>query len=391
MLKPKPLGYFVLFFTAFAFALGSVRHETVLTLIAAVFFASLAYCFAAVLFLSLINKKNARSFTVDIITREVSAGSSALISAPQGGALLGLPGVLIRYEIILETEDKRVIRLLLDPNTAKAASFQARKRGAYYEKSAACLLSDALGFFTAKIESPQKDIFLLVTPKPVAEALPLTVNAGGDKRRAGTRAQRTDTLIEHRPYIPGDDPRRINWKLFGHAGDLFVREGEREPPPHSRILIVTDAYFDTALYTLGAAREDIDLLCENALALAVEFSAQGLDVRIAYTGAEKNQASLETDRPFAEILSYPAASPSLSLTAPSAEDRGVLIFARPRETDKETALDIFLKKTKGMKSRNAESSITLVFLSRNKKLQSCGESSARMYRQKYRINALSMI
>ncbi len=32
---------------------------------------------------------------------------------------------------------------------------------------------------------------------------------------------------EHRPYVPGDEIRSIDWKLFGKTDRLFIRQYER--------------------------------------------------------------------------------------------------------------------------------------------------------------------
>ena len=69
---------------------------------------------------------------------------------------------------------------------------------------------------------------------------------GGPKKieRGGHEAQHTaapnDNLTEQRQYLPGDDPRRINWKLYGHSEELFVREAEKALSPVSGIIIICD-------------------------------------------------------------------------------------------------------------------------------------------------------
>jgi hypothetical protein len=161
--------------------------------------------------------------------------------------------------------------------------------------------------------------------------------------------QRTDNLIDHRPYIPGDDPRRINWKLYGHGGGLFVREGEREPPPHSNLIILIDTEYDPLLYTVLAARRGIDLLCENALAAAIACTESGMDVVIGFTGGGVHGGKAKE---LASALARPAAlcrSSAQSQELPAApDDRGILVLALPRtemETrllQKPTSLDRFL-------------------------------------------------
>ena len=42
---------------------------------------------------------------------------------------------------------------------------------------------------------------------------------------------------EHRSYVPGDDPRTIDWKLFGKTDRLFIREHEQETNLRATLLV----------------------------------------------------------------------------------------------------------------------------------------------------------
>jgi hypothetical protein len=170
--------------------------------------------------------------------------------------------------------------------------------------------------------------------------------------------------------VPGDDPRRINWKLYGHGGELFVREGEREPPPHSNILILIDAQFDPLLYSAEMARNGVDLLCENALAAALASTEAGIDVLISHTGrtaAAEGGLYLRANTPAGSsaALAWPAALPlSAETELPAAPgDRGVLIFALPRTSAEPSALDRFLKNHANRGAgRNKARTVELIFL-----------------------------
>jgi hypothetical protein len=67
-------------------------------------------------------------------------------------------------------------------------------------------------------------------------------------------------------------------------GELFVREGEPEPPPHSRLIILVDTEVDRSLFKIDEGRIAVDMLCEAALAAALEYQARGMDISIGYTG-----------------------------------------------------------------------------------------------------------
>ena len=83
---------------------------------------------------------------------------------------------------------------------------------------------------------------------------------------------------EHRPYVPGDDLRRIDWKVFGRSDRYYVRESEEET--NLRAVIVLDASasmawtgqgpvskFDYARL-LGAALGHLLLAQQDAVGLA---------------------------------------------------------------------------------------------------------------------------
>jgi uncharacterized protein (DUF58 family) len=165
-------------------------------------------------------------------------------------------------------------------------------------------------------------------------------------------------MIDHRPYVPGDDPRRINWKLYGHGGGLFVRDGEREPPPQSHIVILIDTGYDPLLYSTAEARQGVDVLCENALAAALACTESGMDVLTGWSGGiirEAPAAGLAV--PFA----WPAALPlSAAVDLPAVPGScGILILALPRSSAESTALDRFLRD-----NRNKAQTAEIIFAAR---------------------------
>jgi hypothetical protein len=439
----RELGWGVIFLAGVLVVVGQIRHEIVLTLIGAVFLAGLGYCFLAVGLLALVHGSKVRVCSLRMLTQKTAAGGEAS-ACFMGGGFFRLPAVIVRYEMNLATKDGRVIRHIFDPDRLckGITSFSTPERGAYYSGDSVaarsarvgeggmnaagfCVIgiadavsfADALGFFAVSMPVPEAASAgaarLLVVPNPASEAVNVDIASGGDEKRAGTQNLRTDNLIEHRPYMPGDDPRRINWKLFGHAGDLFVREGEREPPPHSQLLILIDTLVDPLLYTAQKGRAGVDMLCENALALAIEYAESGLDVHFGYTGDPPPQsaAAMSPDSSgsvfvggiAAELLAYPAAlllpatipavmPPSVEFrqclteadAAGTASTGGILILALARESSAESGLDLFLKKL--APGRN----VRLVFLFDDPQLEAPAQICARLYSQRPGVKATSL-
>jgi uncharacterized protein (DUF58 family) len=369
--RPQNMGIFVLLVIILAFAAGHIRGELALTLTGAVFLAAWLYSLLGALFLGLLLGR--RALSARISPRRIAAGERAevfLSAEKTGRKLFRLPGVLVRYQINLQTRDGRRIQHLFDPDLAGGETFAVKKRGAWFSRYDELVFFDALGFFRFSRRFFQEDgPRILAGPRRAEDRLPLRVRSGGTEQRADIHYLRTDNLIDHRPYIPGDDPRRINWKLYSHGGSLFVREGEPEPPPHSRLLILVDPQADSLLFSPGAARRAVDLLCENALAAALDFSETGMDILVGYTGG-KIRGGPAAD--IAEALAWPAALP---LSGPedypvSGEDRGFLILALPRSAGESSALDRFLKK------RDPKQQADLVFLYEDALSPGTGDTSA---------------
>jgi uncharacterized protein (DUF58 family) len=287
-----------------------------------------------------------------------------------------LPGILVRCQVLLCTRDGRRVSYIFKPENmqrfARQEMFQVKKRGAWFSAYDEFAIFDVLGFFCFVYRIPvEAGARLLTSPLAASEPVLVRAQGGQSDRQASPVFERTDNLIEHRPYAPGDDPRRINWKLYGHGGGLFIREGEREPPPHSSLVILIDAQYD-ALYTAKSARHAVDLLCENALAIVTDGERE---VQIGFTRPEpaggdgktgegcksltKTEAHFFLALPYAIPITQVGASrkqkPILADLPPVDKDIGILILAMPRVYAEASALDRFL-------SKHANRVIELVFI-----------------------------
>ncbi|MDR1353707.1 MAG: DUF58 domain-containing protein [Treponema sp.] len=402
---------------------GFLRHELALTLLGAVLLAALAYSFAAIFILVLAHRKRAASLSARMSPESAPAGkqgavlcireyarrpSAAPHSAAGEGKFFRFPGILIRYEIRFFTGDGRTLYHVFDPDAIKNnySPFKAPQRGAYYGSRDSLLVFDIFGFFLAAFSLPQEPgARFLSLPQPAQKPLSIEFRSGGAEQRSQPRFARTDNLIDHRPYVPGDDPRRINWKLYGHAGDLFIREGEPEPPPHSKLTLLIDTQIDTSIFPAGrfparrfgsrnyaseTGRRAVDLLCENALALVMEYSGRGLEIAVGYTGGKAPQTGSPAE--MAALLAHPAALPLHSpwLREPDGgmaelpdapEDRAVLVLAPPCSEAVNSALERFLKK------RGKEKETDILFLYEGETLDEAADICTRFYARRAGVRA----
>ncbi|MFS0773978.1 DUF58 domain-containing protein [Sphingomonas sp. 1P08PE] len=82
-----------------------------------------------------------------------------------------------------------------------------------------------------------------------------TRRAVGDRGLGAHRSASRGAGLEfaqYRPYERGDEPRQIDWKLYGRSDRFFVREAERESPVAAWILLDASASMTQA----DAARPD---------------------------------------------------------------------------------------------------------------------------------------
>jgi len=363
MPRPKTAGIFIIIAALLALIAGHMRGELVLTFFGTVFLAITAYFYLAVFITGIMQRKKAGSIVIEIISKQIRAGEPGELLIRQAPKFFKIPGTFIRYRMKLATRDGRIAACLFNPaKKNESVIFPVPGRGAYYGVTDELLLLDAPGFFEMKIKTGQdRSSGLLAAPNPADEAIPLRIRSGGSEKSGEINYQKTDNLTENRPYVPGDDPRRINWKLYGHGpnSELYVREGENSPPPHSKILILLDTQIDPGLYGAEESLNEVDMLCENALKASEELGQRGIETLFGYTGGKIHPGTAGT-------LALPAALPLLSddVLPKVADDAGILILALPRMTTGATALDKCLG---DLESMNKKPDLFFLFTESNNK------------------------
>ena len=94
---------------------------------------------------------------------------------------------------------------------------------------------------------------------------------------------------EHREYVPGDSPRRVNYKLSAKRQQLMVRLDE------------SSGYASTNLYI---AENAMPICCDKAFALASRLIIRGGTVKITHKGEERTAATPETLDRMREWLAF---------------------------------------------------------------------------------------
>ncbi|MDR0301439.1 MAG: DUF58 domain-containing protein [Treponema sp.] len=386
---PRTMGVFILLIIILSFTAGTIRREPVLSLTGAVILAIWTYCLVMTLLLALFHRRRAKNIFIRLEPERIvcagwtNAAYQEKNDIPFGKNIFQLPGILVRCRVLLNTKDGRRVTYDFKPENKTGVqqnTFQIKKRGAYFSVFDEFAVFDILGFFrfAYRISAAVSDgsgARLLASPNAAAEQVFVKARGGEANRQDALTLERTDYLIDHRPYVPGDDPRRINWKLYSHGGELIVRQGEREPPPFSNMTILIDTQYDALYAANNFAAEAVDSLCENALSI-INNAGKETNIQIGVTGYnEKSVPALPQAEP-GFFLAYPAAMPAKTVAAlpPVTEDRGIIILALPRIDTGHSALDKFL-------TDNANRSIELIFI------YGAGKNESALY-EKYAAAAL---
>jgi len=109
-------------------------------------------------------------------------------------------------------------------------------------------------------------------------------------------------FASHRPYVPGDDIRHIDWRVFGKADRYFIKEYEEETNMRAHILLDCSgsmAYPEHALggrmtkwdYAATLATSLAYLLVDQHDAVGLTLFDEGIRQRLP---ASVNRASLST-------------------------------------------------------------------------------------------------
>ena len=344
---PTPLMAGLLPLSVLTVLVGIIAKEQGAVILGACFLAIMAYAFVSVFAAALLRIHTASTLRAATSPREISPGDTVVLSAFCPRRFLP-PGVSLSYEIKLETKDGRILEIGVDPERAHTAQTKASSRGAYYASHDVLLIFDGFGLFEIHDRIPaDKEARLLVMPGPLQVRSPVRPRDGGSEERRDASFRRTDDLTDSRKYAPGDDPRRINWKLYGHSGELFLREGEIEPPPKARYLILLDSTADPVLFDREDAALAVDSLAERALGAVGMVSSMGCEAGFAFNGSSIRYGTpLEAALAFAHpSVALPSATPPLPL--PEGSVFRILLFALPRTGQKTMALDHFLAGIRG--------------------------------------------
>ncbi|PIE98484.1 MAG: hypothetical protein CR988_03015 [Treponema sp.] len=158
------------------------------------------------------------------------------------------PGCSVQYVFDFRTEESEasastecIVNLR---RNSESEVFAPKKRGKYFCKYKFLRIIDIAHCYEFIL--PQSDIknlpayFVFPRPKRKKHFLNPPLLFADDINKKKTM-QRNDELYDVRQYFPGDDTRKINWKVYAHLNDLTIRQGEFLPPPQKRFSVFVDS------------------------------------------------------------------------------------------------------------------------------------------------------
>jgi uncharacterized protein (DUF58 family) len=218
-----------------------------------------------------------------LLTDGVFPGSAASARVYADLPRFYAPGLRIGFEISLEFLGRKALCLTSDlkgGRNRQSFEFSPPFRGSYQSREARINVTDLLGFTRSSVRLPLVER-LLVFPavRPEDAPRPPFVE-GGEEADKPKRTRRSEELLEVRKYFPGDDIRKVHWKVYAHTSELFLRIGEETPPPESCFLVILDPAPTRAIPDRLAA-DYLDMLVERCAAVMMEMLNRGYQVFFA--------------------------------------------------------------------------------------------------------------
>ncbi|MBN2439740.1 MAG: DUF58 domain-containing protein [Spirochaetales bacterium] len=153
-----------------------------------------------------------------------------------------IPGFTVKLNLVLTWHNREPISLVIFLSPGKnnvELPFIPQHRGKYSCTALQFAIEDLFGF-THAVYSTGIEEYISVFPR-LLDLDTLMLRVTGDESTDIQKKRRSnDELLEVKKYYPGDDIRRMNWKIYAHSKELFIRKGEETPPPDSRFLFILD-------------------------------------------------------------------------------------------------------------------------------------------------------
>ena len=176
------------------------------------------------------------------------------------------------------------------PAAGRALTVSARlrrtPRGVHHFGPARVWLEDVLGLVRVEVaHAMTAELRVLPRSRTLLVEDPPRARTHGEGPFTLLRRQPSEDYFRFRDYLPGDDPRRIHWKLSVKVGRMQVRMPETVPVVRKRIRLVLDTHAPAALLAQPRGPEVLadllDAAVEAWVSMAKLLVGRGEDVTLA--------------------------------------------------------------------------------------------------------------
>jgi len=331
----SPWGLALLGVAAAVLLLGAVRMELAALIWGSSFVLLALYCLAGSHLTRRVLERHIRR-TLEPVDFRLPAegmfpGARGVAEIASELPRLAMPGFQLWLSASLRWLERPPLDLsvLLPPGRQRGSvGFRAPARGLYRVEVVLLEVRDVLGFTRAEIPVALAEQ-LRVFPAVHAVELKSLAGSGGEEPPRRPRRRASDELLEVRKYYPGDDLRRVHWKLFAHLQELFLRTGEDTPPPESRFLAILDLSPSPWLPP-GEGPDLLDGMIEACVSGVLALLARGMHAQVAFTNRPRPvAASLEKAETLLALCSELWWSEHFELELPRSGRREVLLYSLP--------------------------------------------------------------
>nr|WP_253730916.1 DUF58 domain-containing protein [Treponema denticola] len=231
----------------------------------------------------------------DLLVEVKNENISILLSRVRKGKKLFpiiLPGVIVFYgfEFLSDLKNKKSRSLKFNIKLKRSAAhfpLPKEERGRFFLEKEYIEISDLAGFFSFRLLKKEKSIPQLFIYPMLTEIKSFAIPEILNETSAHTiNLRRTDELYDSRPYFPGDDIRKLNWKLYAHTQELSIKQGDFVPPPRSFFTIYVESPIvnnDIEFY-----KKKFDEFINLSTSIAFYLHQKGISFNIRFYDNEKN-------------------------------------------------------------------------------------------------------
>lgn len=200
--------------------------------------------------------------------------SAQVVVTVRNRALLRVPWLEIRESVPLALRvadpPRRVLTLGAGESGSIGYTIRGARRGLYVVGPLQISLGDVLGLQRVRLNGPVSSVVVYPRVLPLPElGLPAALLVGPLRGKRGEDPARPAGV---RPYLPGDDIRRLDWKASAHGRALLVRRADATIAPEVTIALA----FGRRDYAADVVQD----AQERAVIVAASLAAHLLHVKL---------------------------------------------------------------------------------------------------------------